>query len=151
MVKEEIVEGLKMALSKGESLEKAMMSFFNAGYLKEDIEDAARYLQAPKLNSNKIQNFYPSENQKLQTEVYNKSLPYSSGTPTEQKIIQKVSNYQEKSNKMGTVITIILVFILIVLIGVLVGLIIFKEEVSKFFSENIGLIIKTLIIKNFMT
>ena len=44
MVREDILGGLKIALSKGQSLESAMQSFYNAGYEKEEIEDAARAL-----------------------------------------------------------------------------------------------------------
>jgi len=46
MVREDILEGLKLAALKGEPLRKAMMSFYNAGYTKKDIEEAARALQA---------------------------------------------------------------------------------------------------------
>lgn len=42
MVNEEIIGGLLSALSRGESLQKGMMSFYNAGYKKEEIEDSAR-------------------------------------------------------------------------------------------------------------
>jgi hypothetical protein len=42
MVNEEIVGGLISALSRGEPLEKAMMTFFNAGYKKEEIEGSAK-------------------------------------------------------------------------------------------------------------
>jgi|SRR3989344_998479 len=45
MVNSEILSGLKYAISKGESLEKAMLSFYNAGYRKEEIEEAARIFQ----------------------------------------------------------------------------------------------------------
>lgn len=45
MVNEGILGGLKLALSKGESLKQAMMTFYNAGYKKEEIEEAARVLQ----------------------------------------------------------------------------------------------------------
>jgi|SRR3989344_1638401 len=44
MVNEEILGGLVSALSRGESLEKAMFSFYNAGYGKNDIEEATREL-----------------------------------------------------------------------------------------------------------
>lgn len=44
MVKEDIIRGLEGAMSRGESLEKAMYSFYNAGYRKEDVEEAARAL-----------------------------------------------------------------------------------------------------------
>ena len=39
---DEIIGGLISALSRGESLEKAMMTFYNAGYEKEEIEDSAK-------------------------------------------------------------------------------------------------------------
>jgi hypothetical protein len=42
MVNDEIVGGLVSALSRGDHLQKGMMSFYNAGYNKEEIEDAAR-------------------------------------------------------------------------------------------------------------
>lgn len=47
MVNEEIVGGLISALSRGEPLQKAMMTFYNAGYGKNEIEEAAKvvYLQ----------------------------------------------------------------------------------------------------------
>ncbi len=42
MLNEEIIGGLVSALSRGQSLESAMMTFYNAGYNKEDIEDSAK-------------------------------------------------------------------------------------------------------------
>ncbi len=45
MVNNEILGGLRHALNRGESLEKAMISFYNAGYKKEEIEEAARFIQ----------------------------------------------------------------------------------------------------------
>ncbi len=44
MVNDEIVGGLKSALERGQSLEKAMLTLFNSGYKKEEIEEAARNL-----------------------------------------------------------------------------------------------------------
>jgi len=45
-MREDIFGGSKLAVSKGETLQQAMMSFYNAGYKKEDIEEAAKVLQA---------------------------------------------------------------------------------------------------------
>ena len=45
MVNSEILGGLRAALNRGESLEKIMVSFYNAGYRKEEIEEAARIFQ----------------------------------------------------------------------------------------------------------
>ena len=44
-MEENIMEGLKFAVSRGDSIEEAMQSFYNAGYSREDIEYAARELQ----------------------------------------------------------------------------------------------------------
>jgi hypothetical protein len=41
MVNQEILGGLISALERGESLKKAMMSMYSAGYKKEEIEEAA--------------------------------------------------------------------------------------------------------------
>lgn len=46
MVNQEIFSGLASALYRGESLQRAMMTFFNAGYKKEEIEEAARTLRS---------------------------------------------------------------------------------------------------------
>ena len=51
MIIEEIVEGLRFAMNKGESLLKAMMSFYNAGYSKLEVEEAARMLSQPSLQN----------------------------------------------------------------------------------------------------
>ncbi|MFH1326937.1 MAG: hypothetical protein ABIH59_02320 [archaeon] len=45
MVRGDIVGGIKVALSKGHTLQQIMQSFYNSGYKKEDIEEAARALK----------------------------------------------------------------------------------------------------------
>lgn len=45
MVNLEIYEGIKYALSKKQTLKDAMMSFYNSGYPKAEIEEAARKIQ----------------------------------------------------------------------------------------------------------
>jgi len=44
MVKEEIVTGLKNAVARGESLEKAMASMTSAGYSAEEVREASGYV-----------------------------------------------------------------------------------------------------------
>ena len=39
---DDIVGGLKAAIERGEELKEAMMTFYNAGYSKKEIEEAAR-------------------------------------------------------------------------------------------------------------
>lgn len=45
MPNQQILEGLKFALQRGESLNEAMLTFFNAGYPRHEIEESARALQ----------------------------------------------------------------------------------------------------------
>ena len=45
MVNEEILGALNSALARGESLKKAMMTLYNAGYKKEEISEASRSVQ----------------------------------------------------------------------------------------------------------
>jgi len=47
MAKDDLVGGLALAIQKGETLEQAMMSFFSAGYKREEVEAAARTLYSP--------------------------------------------------------------------------------------------------------
>jgi len=44
-VNKDIVGGIKSALSRGYSLDEAMLSFLNAGYKREEVEEAAHSLQ----------------------------------------------------------------------------------------------------------
>ncbi len=44
MTKDDIIGGIKIALSKGQKLEDIMQSFYNSGYKKEDIEQAVNEL-----------------------------------------------------------------------------------------------------------
>ena len=91
MVVEQILEGLKMALLKGESLQQAMQSFSDAGYGKQDIEAAAQYLQS--LNAGVVQppatqEAAPAPTQPTQTPTpptpltsQEQSIPLTSQTP----------------------------------------------------------------------
>lgn len=119
MVKEELVEGIKQALSRGDSLEKAMMSFFNSGYAKHDIEEAAAAAQ------------YPGISQAGSTPIVPGQV--SPG------VVQRISAYgDQKPTSSGKVVTILLIVILIVLLGILVSLILFKDQIVSFFSGLFG-------------
>lgn len=86
MVNEEILGGLKLALFKGESLKQAMMSFYNAGYKKEEIEGAARVLQEQKIEKQQIQSVQQA---KVTKQKPGQKVPQ----PKPAKTIQKVSGY----------------------------------------------------------
>jgi hypothetical protein len=124
MVKEEILSGLKYALAKGEPLPEAMMSFYNAGYLKKDIEEAARALQIPQLSQTQQPLQQPT--QPVQQQVQPGQLPQ---TPV--KVVQRVSEYKERPKTAGRAIILMLVFFLVLLLGVLVAVFLFKDELSE--------------------
>lgn len=123
MVKEEIVSGLRQAISKGEPLEKAMMSFYNAGYKKEDIEEAAAAQSS---------SFIQPTPGKINPIIPTKPLIPVSTAPQ----IQRASSY-DKPRKFGTVMTILLFILLLILLGLLAGVIIFKDELSALFNSLI--------------
>ena len=124
MVKEEILEGLKYALAKGEPLAQAMMSFYNAGYLKKDIEEAARVLQAPQLQP--TQQLAQPVQQPLQQQAQPGQLPQ---TPV--RVVQRISEYRERPKTAGKALILMLVFFLVLLLGVLVAVFLFKDELSE--------------------
>ena len=67
MLNQEILGGLRHAINRGESLEKAMLSFYNAGYRKEEIEEAAKFIlsgEVPVSVVKEEQKTYPKEGHK---------------------------------------------------------------------------------------
>ncbi len=115
MVNQEILGGLRLILNKGSSLEKAMTSFYNAGYKQEEIEEAARVLhkelRTPLVPAEKIIN---------ENEI--KYLPANKKISTS---VQKVSDYnlEKPKKKMKKVFKWVLVA-LIVMVVLFVGLLI---------------------------
>jgi len=141
MVKEEIIEGLRTAIAKGEPLEKAMMSFYNAGYKKEEIEAAAAAMvQMPSFVQPTSQ---PQPTYQPQQFQQKKIIPQQTPTRGQPKPLippppastQDVSDYGKKPSEKGLVITVLLVALLLLLLGGLIGLILFKQELSDFFNS----------------
>jgi len=147
-----LVEGLKFALSKGEPLEKAMRSFFNAGYKKEEIEEAARNLYTqqeayPQLAP--IEN--PAQNPLTPAQPNPPSQPHAVYQPPRGAIGQThfrpyVSNYgsgygsiapdmQKTAHKAIIVLIIILIF---TLLGLLAAIFFFREQVTELFHSLFG-------------
>lgn len=89
MPNEEIVEGIKVALSRGETLQKAMMSFYNAGYAKQDIEEAARNLQQPQ---------FPSLNQQIQQPRQIQQVKQPTLPESQEKQLQSVFESKNQQN-----------------------------------------------------
>jgi len=97
MVREDILGGLRTALARGQTLRQAMMSFYNAGYIKEEIEEAAKALQA-EINQ-PVQ--FQSQTSVEQADIFQRTdsqenqpvQPQPAQQPTQLQTIQKVSAY----------------------------------------------------------
>lgn len=161
MIREEIVEGLRFAMNKGESLMKAMMSFYNAGYSKLEVEEAARMLSQPSLQNiqPQIQTQAPqtlptklSQGQPKQyVSQYGSPILSTLQAPTTQiptqtpsevsappvpGSSQMVSNYGVKrKHPLSTGVMIFLSITLFLLLSALVSLILFKDVVAEFFGR----------------
>ena len=140
MAKREIVEGLRAAVGKGEPLRRAMMSFFNAGYGKKDVEEAAREMQKPQpIFQPIVQPGMPDQPIQPKPSQVRQPVPLQ---PTQFRplpqfqvqTVQTVSDYGQKPKPASLVITIILVFLLLLLIGILAAVFFFKEEIIRFLS-----------------
>lgn len=147
MARRDIVEGLRAAVSKGEPLRRAMMSFFNAGYGKKEVEEAAREMQKPQpiflptaqpgMPGQPIQpKPLPQVQQQLPPPI---QQPMPLQPPQFRQLpqypfqgVQMVSNYGQRPRPASLVITIILVFLLLFMIGILAAVFFFKAEITRF-------------------
>jgi len=142
MVNEEILGGLRSALNRGESLKKAMMSFYDAGYKKEDIEVAARVLQEEKFGQS-IRQTQPTGQPVQQAKKIQQAQPaqqIKSGpeTVSQQPIrtVQRVSNYEQENFNPGREwLLFVMIALLLVLVGILAAVFLFKEELTEFFNK----------------
>jgi hypothetical protein len=163
MVNEEILGGLKLALAKGESLEQAMNSFYNANYKKEEIEEAAIFLNSqptqpvkqttvskiPQRQISPVKKVRPKKQRlRKQRPIRTKIKQRPARTTIKHRplrrtikqrpvrITKKVSDYgKEQKKPEGTGMTIILIFFLLMLLGILAAVFLFKTELIEFFNN----------------
>ena len=149
MVRDDIFGGLKSALARGQSLKQAMMSFYNSGYPKAEVDEAANALKEEGVSVGQIQQ--PQQIQyaaKSQTSQKNFSSPMAQkvslygGQPVQilqpglqrPVFVQAVSAYEQPCKAPGKAVIFILVFLLLMLVGALTAVFFFKEEIIAFFS-----------------
>jgi hypothetical protein len=158
MINQDIIEGLKLAMSRGETLEQAMNSFYNAGYKKQDIENSARQLNFSEYTSNEdskkditppemfrgprpsnlpiskhkqIPQTFSINNIKQSVSGYNEN-PKSFNKKKKQK---RISDYSYKKPILGKIILIILLVLFIILVVSLGAVVFFKPQIQEFFSS----------------
>lgn len=100
-MKEEIVEGLKNALSHGASLDNAVRSFLAAGYSPNDVNEAALSLTSGTLSMTSQQRAQP---------------PSSSQAPQAPQFISQ-PNQEKKETPKWLKVSIIVMLIIIIIMG----------------------------------
>lgn len=156
---QEIIGGLKSAIARGATLKQAMMTFYQAGYDKSEIEDAARSYMNQQKNQEgeaipqKIEDKKEDKKEEEKKEDEKKksikpeektppkdSTPKPSAANKKEVAPQKVSSYdsvkkKEIKNPKSNALTIILVVVLLVLLGVLAAVFLFKDELVRFINS----------------
>ena len=162
MVRSDLIGGIKVSLSSGQKLKDVMQSFFNAGYKKEDVEEAARILrnqtvqqslsqqsiksQIPQMQKpNVIQSLSQIPLQKITTSqpmpqqksvfqpVGQKQLPMIPQAPR-----QVISSYPTQEKKSIDMVTVLLIVLLALLLGVLASVFLFKTQLLEFINQFLG-------------
>jgi len=144
MVKEELVEGLKTAMIRGDSLQKAMFSFYNAGYKKAEIEEAARLLQSSHFSPERYLLQQQQQKARVQTtnSIRNPSQPI---TPQAVKAVHKEQAQLIKTKPTSPEVKASLAYTPISLRGVTGGASEYQSN-PKNKSNNSGLSSKWLVI-----
>ena len=92
LTSQEILGGIKSALARGDTLKQAMMSFYQSGYKKEEIEDAARaYLY--------LQRGIPEENLLKENEKKTPIVKTNFESKKDGKLIETPKEEKEAENK----------------------------------------------------
>jgi hypothetical protein len=119
MVREELVTGLKNALARGQSLEKAMNSLLSAGYNPEEVKDASNYANVGVTGNTGVINSLPKTPIEIDTTAIQKNQP-----------IPKLNENQPepKKSKVGL---ILLISLLVVLVIGIFGMILFGDQILQ--------------------
>lgn len=144
MVRQDILAGLRNAVERGYSLEKAKQSFISSGYSREEVDEASQFVHSGSLNYTQQQNIemptpakaaqraiLPS-GKSLKSKFFSKEKtketqppkPISSqqisqeqsSTDNEVKKQSKISNFFKKNWKVLGLVAILVILIIILII-----------------------------------
>jgi hypothetical protein len=168
MINKEILGGLYSAIERGESLKRAMMTLYNSGYKKEEIEECAKVLVE---NNKRSQTMFESKTISDQpgiqpqilhppirpipgvqpliqqpVRVQKQELHVQKTLPSAQVVksypvyapVQRISYYGGEITPREKAIIIILLFLLAFLIAILGLIFLFKQEIINFFGNLFG-------------
>ena len=137
MVNEDLIGGIEIALSRGKNLKDIMVSYYNSGYKKQEIEEAAMVAQQRK-SQPQITQAQQKPVEKKGTQEKPKQKTESQSKQPQQKIQQskpqqKVSDYKSKIPKKprGKFLFVLLIIFLILIGAVAISYFFFKEEVES--------------------
>ncbi|PIO08762.1 hypothetical protein COU59_00290 [Candidatus Pacearchaeota archaeon CG10_big_fil_rev_8_21_14_0_10_34_12] len=142
----EIAEGIKFAMSRGESLQQAMQTFYNAGYSRQEVEEAAKAMQY-QLHQEKEQGihavhpeFKKPVDMEMKKEVVKSQEPKKTEVKSPLPSIQKISGYESSTQGQNPrKKMIILVSILLgVLILIFAGIFFFKDTLLGLLGNVLG-------------
>ena len=139
MVREDIVAGLKNAVERGYPLETAKQAFLNAGYSRQEVEEAAAYLSRGAINIQQPmqpirpqqypQQAQPAQQPSQQPTQYPQYQQYPQPQPT---LMQQ--QIQKPAEKKGKGLIIFLIVLLVVLVIAAIGAFIYKTQIISFFN-----------------
>ncbi|MFH1365683.1 MAG: hypothetical protein ABIH28_03805 [archaeon] len=137
MVNEDILGGIEIAVAKGEPVESVMMSLYNSGYPKEDIEWAAKAFQLNKFRPVPLGFLQRQGNSPLFSPKEQSTTGEHSNSSFAKKpeVKQNVSNYGGASQFKEKAILFVLIFSLILLSGILIGVFLFKDSLVDFINS----------------
>jgi hypothetical protein len=140
MVKQEIVAGLKASVARGEDLQNAMMSFFNAGYSKKDIQEAVDEMNMQKFEAQTQPSYVKEKKPVKKIAKKGQAVSKVSGYGEEKKVEkkQKISGYGEAPKSRKWIWIILLIILLSLLIASLVGIIFFEDKVWEILGKIRG-------------
>jgi len=143
MVNEDIIGGLRSALTRGYSLDEAVLSFLNAGYKQKEIEEASQVLQSQITGADlSAQPIWTLEEEQIKHQpegslVKEKAVvlqkQFSPALP-KQVVTKGVAAYTNVNTSRITTITIVLVILLVVLLGILGLMYLFRTQIIDFFN-----------------
>ena len=126
MVREELVTGLKNALARGQSLEKAINSLLSAGYNRDEVMDAANYSNVGVTGNMGVVASLPK------TQIQINQTPAVQQIPQVQPVqpIPKLNpeSTEPKKSKVGL---IVLISLLVVLVIGIFGMVLFGDQILQ--------------------
>jgi len=135
MIKEEIAAGIKNAIERGDSLEKAKQSFINAGYNPQEVEQAAASIGGVLKNYSPPAQSIPHLNTKGQKQIPATSSLQAPAPQQTQSSQTKPLPTQTQVKKPKKPIIVFLIIILAILLFFLLISLLFKEKILDFIKS----------------